>query len=83
MAKIEKVNVSILSWYRATIHSRTRGFATSAVRSGIHMACITIAMRHSQGVTMQYIVLFMAGKETIKILRAESRVTPFKSTTDS
>ena len=42
-----------LGWYRATIHSRRRGFATTAVRSGVHMAAITIAMRHSQGVTMQ------------------------------
>ena len=42
-----------LGWYRATIHSRRRGFATAAVRSGVHMAKIIIAMRHSQGVTMQ------------------------------
>ena len=43
--------------YKATIHSRRRGFATAAVRCGLHMAKITIAMRHSQGVTMQYITL--------------------------
>ena len=36
------------------------GFATAAVRCGLHMAKITIAMRHSQGVTMQYIALSLA-----------------------
>ena len=65
MAKMDKIYVPILGWYKATIHSRRRGFATAAVRSGIHMACITIAMRNSQGVTMQYMALSMAEKATI------------------
>ena len=42
-----------------------RGFATAAVRCGVHMASITIAMRHSQGVTMQYVALSMAEKASI------------------
>ena len=65
MGRMDKVYEPILGWYKATIHSRRRGFATAAVRSGIHMASITIAMRHSQGVTMQYIALSMAEKATI------------------
>ena len=39
---------------------RRRGFATAAVRCGIHTAKITIAMRHSQGDTMQYVALSLA-----------------------
>ena len=52
MMRIDKTYASKLGWHKATIHSRRRGFATAAVRSGIHMANITIATRHSQGVTM-------------------------------
>ena len=55
-----------MGWYKATIrNSRRRGFATAAVRCGVHMASITIAMRHSQGVTMQYVALSMAEKASI------------------
>ena len=37
----------------------------AAVRSGIHLASITIAMRHSQGVTMQCVSLTVAEKASI------------------
>ena len=60
VSRMDKVYAPILGWFKATIHSRRRGFATAAVRCGIHMARITIAMRHSQGVTMQYIALPLA-----------------------
>ena len=33
---------------------------TAAMRCELHMAKITIAMRHSQGVTIQYIALSLA-----------------------
>jgi len=46
----------------AIIHSRRRFLATAAVSNGIHMASICIAMRHSQGVTMQYVALSLAEK---------------------
>ena len=49
-----------LGWFKATIHCRRRGFATATVRSGVHMAAITNAMRHSQGVTKQYVALQIA-----------------------
>ena len=65
MAAMDKRYAPILGWLKATIHSRRRGFATAAVRSGIHMASICIAMRHSQGVTMQYVALSLAGKAAI------------------
>ena len=65
MTKMDKLYAPILGWHKATIHSRRRGFATAAVKSGIHMANITIAMRHSQGVTMQYIALSLQEKATI------------------
>ena len=35
------------------------------VRSKIHMAAITIAMRHSQGVTLQYVAQSVAEKASI------------------
>ena len=57
---MDKIYAPILGWFKATIHSRRRGFATAAVRCGIHRAKITIAMRHSQGVTMQYVALSLA-----------------------
>ena len=60
VSRMDKVYAPTLGWFKATIHSRRRGFATAAVRCGIHMAKITIAMRHSQGVTMQYIALSLA-----------------------
>ena len=62
MASMDKVYGTVLGWGKATIHSRRRGFATAAVRCGIHMANITIAMRHSQGVTLQYVSLSLAEK---------------------
>ena len=65
MSQMDKIYAPILGWYKATIHSRRRGFATAAVRSGVHMASITIAMRHSQGVTMQYVSLTIAEKASI------------------
>ena len=65
MRKKDTVYTPILRWPKATIHSRRRGFATAAVKSGVHMANITIAMRHSQGVTMQYIALSLEEKATI------------------
>ena len=65
MMKIDKIYAPKLGWHKATIHSRRRGFATAAVRSGIHMAQITIAMRHSQGVTMQYVALTLEDKAVI------------------
>ena len=65
MADMDKIYSPVLGWHKATIHSRRRGFATAAVRSGIHMAYITIAMRHSQGVTMQYVALGLAEKASI------------------
>ena len=49
MAKKDGVYAPKLGWVKATIHSRRRGFATAMVRCGVHMASITIAMRHSQG----------------------------------
>ena len=65
MASMDKIYSPVLGWHKATIHSRRRGFATAAVRNGIHMAYITIAMRHSQGVTMQYVALGLAEKASI------------------
>ena len=65
MSSMDKIYSPILGWHKATIHSRRRGFATAAVRNGIHMAYITIAMRHSQGVTMQYVALGLAEKASI------------------
>ena len=57
---MDKVYGPVLGWFKATIHSRRRGFATAAVKCGIHMAKITLAMRHSQGVTMQYVAFSLA-----------------------
>ena len=65
MRRMDKIYAPKLGWQNATLHSRRRGFATAAVRSGIHMANITIAMRHSQGVTMQYVSLSIEEKATI------------------
>ena len=65
MAKMDSFYAPRLGWFKATIHSRRRGFATAMVRCGVHMASITIAMRHSQGVTMQYVALSLAEKAAI------------------
>ena len=65
MAAMDKVYAPVLGWVKATIHSRRRGFATAAVRCGVHMASIAIAMRHSQGVTLQYVSLSLAEKASI------------------
>ena len=65
MMRMDKIYAPKLGWHKATIHSRRRGFATAAVKSGIHMANITIAMRHSQGVTMQYVALSLEEKAVI------------------
>ena len=65
MAKMDKVYGPALKWCKTTIHSRRRGFATAAVRCGIHMAAISIAMRHSQGVTLQYVALPLSEKASI------------------
>ena len=65
MTSMDKIFGPVLGWHNATIHSRRRGFATAAAQNGIHMSYITIAMRHSQGVTMQYIALGMADKASI------------------
>ena len=65
MTRMDKQWAPALGWFKATIHSRRRGFATAAVRCGIHMASIAIAMRHSQGVTLQYVSLSMAEKASI------------------
>ena len=62
MASMDRIYGPVLGWGKATLHSRRRGFATAAVRCGVHMAYITIAMRHSQGVTMQYVSLSLAEK---------------------
>ena len=70
MARKDRVYGPILKWKKATIHSRRRGFATAAVRSGLHMAIITNAMRHSQGVTLQYVALTVADKASITNLLA-------------
>ena len=65
MSRMDKAYGPILKWGKATIHSRRRGFATAAVRSGLHMATISLAMRHSQGVTLQYVTLTTADKAAI------------------
>ena len=65
MTKMDKLYVPILNLGKATIHSRRRGFATAAVRCGLHMAKISIAMRHSQGITLQYVALPLADKAAI------------------
>ena len=65
MAAMDRIYAPKLGWFKATIHSRRRGFATAMVRCGIHMASITIAMRHSQGVTMQYVALSIAEKASV------------------
>ena len=65
MSRMDKKYAPALQWGKATFHSRRRGFATAAVRCGLHMAKITIAMRHSRGVTMQYVALTLADKAAI------------------
>ena len=65
MTSMDKVYAPVLGWVKTTINSRRRGFATAAVRCGVHMASIAIAMRHSQGVTLQYVALSLAEKASI------------------
>ena len=65
MSRMDKIYAPVLGWVKATIHSRRRGFVTAAVRCGVHMASISIAMRHSQGVTLQYVSLSLAEKASI------------------
>ena len=65
MARMDTLYSPKLGWTKATLHSCRRGFATAAVRCGLHMAVITIAMRHSHVVTMQYIALTLAEKAAI------------------
>ena len=65
IARGDKEYAPVLGLVKATIHSRRRGFGTAAVRCGIHMASISVAMRHSQGVTMQYVTLSLAEKASI------------------
>ena len=65
LRRMDLIYAPKLGWSKATIHSRRRGFATAIVRGGIHMAAITTAMRHSQGVTLQYVALSIAEKASI------------------
>ena len=79
MASMDKVYAPILGWYKATIHSRRRGLGIAAVRCGVHMAQITIAMRHSQGVTLQYVALSLADKATMTTRLAIAAYTKNKT----
>ena len=54
MRRMDKICAPRVGWRKATLPNRRRGFATAAVKSGIDMANITIAMRHAQKVAMQY-----------------------------
>ena len=65
MRGMDKIYAPRLGWQKATLHRRRRGFATAAVKSVIHMANITIAMRHSQGVNLQYVSLSIEENEII------------------
>ena len=65
MGRMEKIYAPKLGWYMATISSRRRGFAAAMVRAGIHMVPITVAMRHSQGVTMEYVAWYIAEEASI------------------
>ena len=84
MRRMDKIYVPRLGWQKATLHSRRRGFATAAVKSGIHMANITIAMRHSQGVTMQYVSLSIEEKAvmTTRLAIAAYRGEPSSEVTN-
>ena len=84
MMRKDKTYAPILGWHKATIHSRRRGFVTAAVKSGIHMANITIAMRHSQGVTMQYVSLSIEEKAvmTTRLAIAAYRGEPSSEVTN-
>ena len=65
MSRMDKQYAPVLKRGKATIHSRRRGFATAAVRCGLHMAKISTAMRHSQGIIIQYVALPLADKAAI------------------
>ena len=62
MRKIDKIYAPRVGWRKVTLPNRRRVFSTAAVKSGIHMANITIAMRHSQEVATQYVSLSNEGK---------------------
>ena len=53
MGRMDKIYTPKLGWCMATISGRRRGFATAMVRAGIHLVPITVAMQHSQGITME------------------------------
>ena len=55
MGRMNKIYTPKLGWCMATISGRRRGFATAMVLAGIHLVPITVAMQHSQGVTMEYV----------------------------
>ena len=55
MGRMNKIYTRKLGWCMATISGRRRGFAAAMVRAGIHLVPITVAMQHSQGVTMEYV----------------------------
>ena len=67
MTAMDKAYAPVFGWVKTTIYSRRRGFATAAVRCGVHMASIAIAIRHSQGVTLQYVALSLAEKASVTI----------------
>ena len=52
MARMDKDYGPKLGWGKATIQSRRRGFKTAAVRSGLHMAIITIAIVSGSDITI-------------------------------
>ena len=65
MSRMDTLYVPILRWGKATIHSRRRGFAPATVHCRLHMVKISIVMRHSQGITLQYVALPLAYKAAI------------------
>ena len=83
MARMDQLYSPVLGLVKATIHSLRRGFATAALRCGIHMASICIAMRHSQGVTMQYTALSLSEKAAMTTRLAIAAYDPEKTVEDS
>ena len=47
MRRMDKKYATFLGWSKATIHSPQRRIGTAAVRCGIYMGSITIAMLHA------------------------------------
>ena len=76
---MDKIYAPLLRWGKATIHSRRRGFATAAVHSGLHMVKITIALKHSQGVTLQYVALSLGDMAAITTRLAIDAYRPHHS----